>query len=137
MDGLVKVFIDGASRGNPGPSGIGILILDSRNNEIRRISEKINDTTNNVAEYRALLKAIIECQKSGFSSAQFFTDSELLARQINGMYKIKDEKLKPLYVKIKGKLLGFRNWSLIHIPREENIIADKLANDSFKKANNK
>jgi ribonuclease HI len=137
MDGLVKVFIDGASRGNPGPSGIGILILDRRDNEIKRISEKINDTTNNVAEYQALLKAIIECQKLGFSSAQFFTDSELLARQINGMYKIKDEKLKPLYVKIKGKLLGFRNWSVIHIPREENIIADKLANDSFKKANNK
>jgi ribonuclease HI len=137
MDGLAKVYIDGASRGNPGPSGIGVLILDDKDNEIKRISENIEVTTNNVAEYRALLKAIVECQKLGFSSVHFFTDSELLARQINGMYKIKDEKLKPLYVKIRGKLLGFRNWNLTHIPREKNIIADKLANDSFKKNNNK
>ncbi len=137
MDRVAKVFIDGASRGNPGPSGIGILVLDEHENEIRRISEKISDTTNNVAEYRALLKAVIECKRLGFSSVQFFTDSQLLARQVNGMYKIKDEKLKPLYVKIRGKLLGFKNWEVIHIPREKNIIADKLANDSFKEISNK
>ncbi len=133
MDRVVKVFIDGASRGNPGPSGIGVLLVDENENEIKKISEKISDTTNNVAEYKALLKAIIECQKLGFSSARFFTDSQLLAKQVNGIYKIKDEKLKPLYVKIRGKLLGFKNWEVIHIPREENLIADKLANDSFKK----
>ncbi|MEO0294053.1 MAG: ribonuclease HI family protein [candidate division WOR-3 bacterium] len=128
MGGLAKVFIDGASKGNPGPSGIGILILDGKNNrEVKRISRKIEDTTNNVAEYKALLEAIEECKKLGFSSVEFFTDSELLSRQINGIYKIRDEKLKPLYVKIKGKLLSFRNWKLTYIPREENIIADKLA----------
>jgi ribonuclease HI len=132
MDRVVKVFIDGASRGNPGPSGIGILVLDENENEVKKISEKISDTTNNVAEYKALLKAIIECRKLGFSSARFFTDSQLLARQVNGIYKIKDEKLKSLYVKIRGKLLGFKNWEVIHIPREQNRIADRLANDSFK-----
>ena len=137
MDRVAEVFIDGASKGNPGPSGIGVLVLDEHGNEIRRISEKISDTTNNVAEYRALLKAVVECQKLHFSSVRFFTDSQLLARQVNGMYKIKDEKLKPLYVKIRGKLLGFKNWEVIHIPREKNIIADKLANDSFKKLSNK
>lgn len=137
MDRVVKVFIDGASRGNPGPSGIGVLILDEHENEIKKISEKISDTTNNVAEYKALLKAIVECKKLGFSSVRFFTDSQLLARQVNGIYKIKDEKLKPLYVKIRGKLLGFKNWEVLHIPREENRIADKLANDSFKKISNK
>jgi ribonuclease HI len=135
MDRVVKVFIDGASRGNPGPSGIGVLVLDENENEVKKISEKISDTTNNVAEYKALLKAIIECQKLGFSSALFFTDSQLLARQVNGIYKIKDEKLKSLYVKIRGKLLGFKNWEVIHIPREKNLIADKLANDSFKEIN--
>jgi ribonuclease HI len=133
MDRVVKVFLDGASRGNPGPSGIGVLVLDENENEIKKISEKIEDTTNNVAEYKALLKAVIECGKLGFSSVRFFTDSQLLARQVNGIYKIKDEKLKSLYVKIRGKLLGFKNWEVIHIPREENRIADKLANDSFKK----
>jgi ribonuclease HI len=137
MDRIAKVFIDGASRGNPGPSGIGILILNDKDNEVKKISEKIKDTTNNVAEYQALLKAIIECKNLGFLSVSFFTDSELLSRQINGEYKIKDEKLKPLYFKIKSNLLGFRNWSLTHIPREKNIIADKLANDSFKKVESK
>lgn len=132
MAGVVKVFIDGASRGNPGPSGIGVLILDEDENEIKKISEKISDTTNNVAEYKALHKAIVECQKIGFSSVHFFTDSQLLARQVNGLYKIKDEKLKSLYIKVRGKLLGFKNWEVIHIPREKNRIADKLANDSFK-----
>ena len=133
MDRVIEVFIDGASKGNPGPAGIGVLILDENKHEITKISEKIENTTNNVAEYRALLKGIIECQKLHFSSARFFTDSQLLARQVNGMYKIKDEKLKSLYVKVRGKLLGFKNWKVIHIPREKNVIADKLANDSFKK----
>jgi ribonuclease HI len=73
----------------------------------------------------------------GFSSALFFTDSQLLARQVNGIYKIKDEKLKSLYVKIRGKLLGFKNWEVIHIPREKNLIADKLANNSFKETSSK
>jgi ribonuclease HI len=137
MAGVVKVFIDGASRGNPGPSGIGALILDEDENEIRKISEKISDTTNNVAEYKALLRAIVECQKLGFSSVKFFTDSQLLARQVNGIYKIKDKKLKSLYVKVRGKLLGFKNWEVLHIPREKNRIADKLANNSFKEISDK
>ncbi len=137
MDRIIKVYIDGASKGNPGPSGIGVLILDEQENEIKRISERIDDTTNNVAEYKALLRAIIECKKSSFSSVHFFTDSQLLARQINGMYKIKDEKLKSLYVKTKGKLLGLKNWRITHIPRDKNTVADKLANESFKKVKNK
>jgi ribonuclease HI len=137
MDRIARVFIDGASKGNPGPSSIGVLVLNERGKEIKKISEKISDTTNNVAEYMALLRGILECQKLGFSSARFFTDSQLLARQINGLYKIKDKNLKSLYVKIKGKLLGFKRWEVTHIPREENILADKLANESFKKKNNK
>jgi ribonuclease HI len=136
MDRVAKVFIDGASRGNPGPSGIGVLILDENEEEIKKISEKISDTTNNVAEYKALLKAVIECQKLGFNSVRFFTDSQLLARQVNGIYKIKDENLKSLYVKVRGKLLGFKNWEVIHIPREKNRTADKLANNSFEKISN-
>ena len=83
MDRLAKVYIDGASKGNPGPSGIGVLILDEHEKEIKQISEKIIDTTNNVAEYRALIRGIGECRALGFSSAYFFTDSQLLANQIN------------------------------------------------------
>jgi ribonuclease HI len=135
MDRLARVYIDGASKGNPGPSGIGVLVLDEQEKEIRRISEKISDTTNNVAEYQALIRGIAECRALGFSSAHFFTDSQLLANQINGLYKIKNEKLKHLYVKAKGALLGFKRWEVTHIPREENIVADKLANESFKDKN--
>lgn len=133
MDRVAKVFIDGASKGNPGPAGIGVLILDENKNEISKISEKIGNTTNNVAEYKALLKAITECKKLNILSVKFYTDSQLLARQINGIYKIKDERLKSIYIKIKGKLLGFRNWEITHIPREQNVVADKLANKPFKK----
>jgi ribonuclease HI len=136
MDRVAEVFIDGASKGNPGPAGIGVLILDENKNEISKISEKIENTTNNVAEYKALLKAIIECKKLNILSVKFYTDSQLLARQINGMYKIKDERLKSIYIKIKGKLLGFRNWEITHIPREQNVVADKLANKPFKKKQN-
>ncbi len=135
MDRLAIVYIDGASKGNPGPSGIGVLVLDGQEKEIKRISEKISDTTNNVAEYRALIRGIAECRALGISSARFFTDSQLLANQINGLYKIKNEKLKHLYVKAKGALLGFKRWEVTHIPREENIVADKLANESFKDKN--
>jgi ribonuclease HI len=133
MDRVIEIFIDGASKGNPGPAGIGVLILDEKKNEISRISEKIEDTTNNVAEYKALLRAITECKKLNILSVKFYTDSQLLARQINGMYKIKDQKLKPLYIKIKGTLLGFKSWEITHIPREQNTVADSLANESFKK----
>ena len=137
MDRVIEVFIDGASKGNPGPAGIGVLILDENEHEISKISEKIEDTTNNVAEYKALLRAITECKKLNILSVKFYTDSQLLACQIKGMYKIKDEKLKSLYVKVRGKLLSFRNWEVIHIPREKNLIADKLANNSLKKISNK
>jgi ribonuclease HI len=137
MDRIVEVFIDGASKGNPGPAGIGVSILDKNGREISKISEKIEDTTNNVAEYKALLRAITECKKLNILSVKFYTDSQLLARQINGMYKIKDERLKSLYVKIKGKLLGFKEWEITHIPREQNVVADRLANEPFKKTKNK
>jgi ribonuclease HI len=137
MDRIAKVFIDGASKGNPGPAGIGVLILDENENEIKKISEKIEETTNNVAEYSAFLRAIEECQKLRISSVKFYTDSQLLAHQINGIYKIKDQRLKSLYVKTKGKLLGFKNWEISHIPREKNAVADKLANEPFKKNKNK
>jgi ribonuclease HI len=137
MDRIIEVFIDGASKGNPGPAGIGVLILDRNKHEICKISEKIEDTTNNVAEYKALLRAITECKKLNLLSVKFYTDSQLLARQINGMYKIKDQRLKSLYIKIKGKLLGFKSWEITHIPREQNVAADKLANEPFKKTKNK
>lgn len=130
---MIKIYTDGSSRGNPGPAGIGILIIDDKGNEVKRISEYIGETTNNIAEYRALLRAVIECEKRKIYSVEFFTDSELLVNQLNKVYKIKNEGLKPLYVKLLSKLMNFRDWSIKHIPREENKIADFLANQALDK----
>ncbi|MCK4321555.1 ribonuclease HI family protein [candidate division WOR-3 bacterium] len=133
MDRVIKIYTDGSSRGNPGPAGIGILIIDDKGNEVKRISEYIGETTNNIAEYSALLRAVIECKKRKIYSVEFFTDSELLVNQLNKVYKIKNEGLKPLYVKLLSKLMNFRDWSIRHIPREENKIADFLANQALDK----
>lgn len=130
---MIKIYTDGSSRGNPGPAGIGILIIDDKGNEVKRISEYIGETTNNIAEYSALLRAVIECEKRKIYSVEFFTDSELLVNQLNKVYKIKNEGLKPLYVKLLSKLMNFRDWSIKHIPREENKIADFLANQALDK----
>lgn len=134
MDIVVKIYTDGCSRGNPGPAGIGVLIINNDGKEIERISEYIGETTNNVAEYRAILRAVNECESRKIDKAIFFTDSELIVNQLNKSYKIKDEKLKILYVKLLNKLINFRNWSIKHIPREDNKIADYLANQALKKS---
>ncbi len=133
MDRVVKIYTDGCSRGNPGPAGIGILIINNDGREIKRISEYIGKATNNIAEYRAILRAVNECESRKIDEAIFFTDSELIVNQLNKSYKVKDEKIKTLYVKLLNKLINFKNWSIKHIPREDNKIADSLANQALKK----
>ncbi len=133
MDRVVKIYTDGCSRGNPGPAGIGILIINNDGREIKRISEYIGKATNNIAEYRAILRAVNECESRKIDGVIFFTDSELIVNQLNKSYKVKDEKIKTLYVKLLNKLINFKNWSIKHIPREDNKIADFLANQALKK----
>lgn len=133
MDRVVKIYTDGCSRGNPGPAGIGILIINNDGREIKRISEYIGKATNNIAEYRAILRAVNECESRKIDEAMFFTDSELVVNQLNKSYKVKDEKIKTLYVKLLNKLINFKNWSIKHIPREDNKIADSLANQALNK----
>ncbi len=135
MDRLVRIYTDGASRGNPGPAGIGILIIDEKGSENKKISEYIGETTNNIAEYRALLRAVEECERRKINSVEFFSDSQLLVNQLNKAYKVTNEGLKPLYVKLMSRLMNFKNWSIKHIPREKNTIADSLANQALDKKN--
>lgn len=127
----IKVYTDGASRGNPGPAGIGILIEDSNGKPIRKISEYIGETTNNVAEYTALLRAVNECINLNYESVLFLTDSQLVVNQIKKDYRVKNEGLKQYYVKLRMKLLNLKNWDIKHIPREENTTADSLANKAL------
>ena len=123
---------DGLSKGNPGTAAIGATIRDERGKLLATISKRIGITTNNVAEYQALIAALQKAIKLGGTAVKILSDSELLVRQLNGRYKIKSAGLRPLYLEVV-KLLGqFEAVSLKHIPRELNAEADKLANDSLK-----
>ncbi|GAB6184248.1 ribonuclease HI family protein [Thermodesulfovibrio hydrogeniphilus] len=123
-----KLFCDGASRGNPGDAGIGCLILYN-GNEIK-ISEYIGKTTNNVAEYTALIRGLEESLKAGITEIEIFSDSELLVLQLKGVYKVKNQKLIPLYMRVLELLNQFKKYQIVHVYREENTVADKLAKEA-------
>jgi ribonuclease HI len=126
---IVEIFCDGASRGNPGPSAIGVVI--KQNGHIAgEIYQKIPDTTNNVAEYSALIAGIERALALGAAKIAIFMDSELVVRQMEGRYKVKKEHLKPLHARALA-LLDSVKWQIQHIRREQNAEADKLANQAL------
>ncbi|HRE40057.1 MAG TPA: ribonuclease HI family protein [Ignavibacteria bacterium] len=129
MNVLVKT--DGASRGNPGKAGIGIFIM--KDDEVNVYKEFIGNATNNVAEYIAFIRAIDILNVKPQDKIIFQSDSELMVNQINGKYKVNNESLKELKEeainKLKNRFAGM--WSIVHIPREENREADKLANEAI------
>ena len=125
---IVRLYTDGAARGNPGPASIGVALLDGRGKVLREIGERLGRTTNNVAEYRALLRGLEEARALGADEVHIFMDSELVVRQILGEYRVKDEKLRPLSAEAQTRLRAFRAFTISHIPREQNKRADRLAN---------
>lgn len=131
--GAIKVFTDGASRGNPGESGIGIIIYDESGSILAKWNEYIGVTTNNQAEYKALLKSIDLISKLDGNApgemVEFHADSELMVKQIKGMYKVKDKGLIQLHKEFNRKIkeLGIK-YKITHIDRSLNKDADKLAN---------
>jgi ribonuclease HI len=125
---LTKIFVDGASRGNPGPAAAGVVFQDEKGKVLHLISRKIGVTTNNVAEYSALIFALQGALILGLKEVQIFTDSELLARQFSGDYKVRDAFLKLLANFVSHLCAGFKKVSLTHVPREENRLADAEAN---------
>jgi ribonuclease HI len=127
----VVINVDGAARGNPGPAAIGAVFKDESGNTVGRISRPIGVTTNNQAEYQAIIAALEKAVSSGARQVALKSDSELVVRQINGQYKIKNTALRPLYqrvVQLTGSLEGF---SITCIPREQNAEADALANKAL------
>lgn len=119
---------DGASRGNPGPAGIGVVIeVDGTGQRLERFAY-IGETTNNVAEYRALLLALAEAEKLSPPAVTVRSDSELLVRQLNGEYRVKSPLLKPLFLDAVRRLRRFPSARILHVGREENVQADLLAN---------
>lgn len=131
--GKLKVFTDGASRGNPGEAGIGIVVYDESDNIIKKWNEYIGKTTNNQAEYLALIKSldlIRELKETiQIEFIEFFADSELMVKQLRLEYKVKDEGLKPLFKKFNTLINELKiPYKINHIERKLNKEADKLAN---------
>ena len=125
------IYADGASRGNPGPAAIGATIKDKRGRLITFISQRIGRTTNNQAEYRAIIAALEEAIRLGAKQVDIKTDSELIVKQINGEYRVKKATLKPLYRQVKRLQNQLKGFTITHIPRHQNTEADKLANKAL------
>lgn len=129
----LEIYIDGASKGNPGPSGIGVVICRGEFT-LKNISSFIGNATNNVAEYTALIYALKEAIALKADAVRIKTDSQLLARQLNKEYKVRHANIIGLYNQSVNLLSAFKESSVINIPREENCGADKLATLAIKKA---
>lgn len=128
MTELLEIFTDGGSRGNPGPAGIGVVFRKD-GETIAQFKEYIGETTNNQAEYRAVLLALKNLPSFPHKAVDFYLDSQLVVCQINGTYKMKSEELRPLFNEIKD-LLFFENARFTHVPREKNKEADRLVNEA-------
>ena len=125
---MVYVFSDGAARGNPGPAGAGAVIKDTKGQVIAELKQPLGKATNNVAEYKGLLLGLRKAKDLGAREVEVRADSELMIRQINGKYAVRNEGLKPLYNEAMALLRSFSKWRAEHIPREENALADEMSN---------
>lgn len=123
----LTMYIDGASSGNPGNAGIGVVIFDEDNRQVGKVSHYIGKTTNNAAEYHAIIRALKIAHYFQAKSVKVRTDSELIVRQINGQYKIKDEGLLPLYEQVMELMKKIPSVHIEYIPRNQNEKADFLA----------
>jgi len=125
------IYTDGGARGNPGPAGIGAVLKNKEGKTVATISEYIGEATNNQAEYRAVVVALGKAKKLGAQELEFYLDSELVVKQLNREYKVKDKNLAPLFVKIYNAVLSFKKVTFKHIGREKNEEADRLVNKAI------
>ena len=125
------IYTDGACRGNPGPSGIGVVIRDEGHQIVETRAEFIGNVTNNVAEYTALSAGLQTAISRGFTEVSLRLDSQLVVRQVLGEYRVKDTRLELLHAWVMDILGHFDRWEVVHVRRELNALADKLANDGI------
>jgi len=126
------VHTDGCSRGNPGPGAIGATIKDERGRPVASISQPIGFTTNNQAEYRAVIAALERAINLGVKRVDLYSDSEWLVRQLNGRYRVKAKAIKPLYQRVKELESRLERFIATHVPRQQNKEADRLANEALR-----
>lgn len=130
----LKIQIDGAARGNPGPAGVGVVLSSGSGRKAKELSLYLGEATNNVAEHFALIVALQEALKQDSRDVAVFSDSELLVRQVNGEYRVKDKQLQWLHVLIRQLVEAFSHFEIRHVPREGNRQADRLANRAVTEA---
>ncbi|HUA70083.1 MAG TPA: ribonuclease HI family protein [Solirubrobacteraceae bacterium] len=127
----VVVHVDGGARGNPGPAAIGVVVSTPGGDVLEEVAEPIGVATNNVAEYRALLRGLERARAVGAREVEIVNDSELVARQVSGAYKVKHPAMKPLHAEAMAALRGFDSWRIRSVPRADNARADELVNEAL------
>ena len=127
----ISLYVDGGSRGNPGPAGIGVVVLDEKGKTLKEFNKYIGIATNNIAEYYAVIYGLQEALFQKIDEARLFLDSELVAQQLEGEYRVKDAKIKPLFEQALHLISGFKKVEIKHIDREKNKEADKLVNKAI------
>lgn len=130
----VVVHVDGGARGNPGPAAIGVVVSSPDGEVLAEVAEPIGVATNNVAEYRALLRGLELARALGASEVEIVNDSELVARQLTGAYKVKHPAMKPLHAEAMAALREFDSWGVRCVPRADNARADHLVNEALDRA---
>jgi ribonuclease HI len=130
----VTVHVDGGARGNPGPAGIAAVAASAGGEVLRERSEFIGEATNNVAEYRALLLGLELAEELGAREVEIVNDSQLVARQVGGQYRVKHAGLRPLHREAMAALARFDRWSVRDVRREQNLRADELVNRAVDEA---
>ena len=125
------VHVDGGSRGNPGPAAAGAVFADADGHVVDEATELIGVATNNVAEYRALLLGLRRARELGATEVEVVNDSELIAKQVNGVYKVKHADMKPLFLQAQEALREFDSWEVRTVRREQNEHADALVNQAL------
>jgi ribonuclease HI len=125
------VNVDGGARGNPGPAAIGVVVSDADGTVIDEYAERIGNASNNVAEYKAVLAGVRRATALGATELEVINDSELVARQLTGVYRVKHEAMKPLHAEAKKALDGLGKWRIRNVPRAQNARADALVNEAL------
>ena len=127
----VVLNVDGGARGNPGPAAIGVVVSSPEGEVLEEVAETIGVATNNVAEYRALIMGLERAHALGANEVEIINDSELVAKQLTGAYKVKHPAMKPLHAEAIAALRGFDSWRVRSVPRAQNARADELVNQAL------
>lgn len=125
------LHVDGGARGNPGPAAIGVVLSTPQGEVLEETGQRIGPATNNVAEYRAVLRGLERARALGATEVEIIGDSELVARQLAGSYRVKHPAMKPLHQEALALLNGFERWNMRTVPRAENARADALVNQAL------